>query len=101
MSATKATSAKVVASSLQVANSLRVALESPALPMVPAVIKKKGEKAEVELLAVQKKAEEKLKSNDPEPWDVSFVNEWPTKLTNWKSISALFESQCELVSRHK
>ena len=86
---------------MQVANSLKDALEHPAIPMVPAVIKKKGEKAEVEVQALMWKAEEKLKSSDPKPWGVSFVNEWPTKLSSWKSIGALLESQCELVSIHK
>ena len=83
-SQSRATSAKMLASSLPVAIALRLALESPAIPMVPAVINKTGEKAEVEVQALMWKAEEKLKSSDPEPWDVGVVNEWPTKLTSWK-----------------
>ena len=52
------------------------------------------------LLAVQKKAQEKLCSSDPEPWDESFVREWPSKLSTWKSICVLLSEQCKLVSNH-
>ena len=100
VSATKATSTKVVASSLGLANDFKDALASPAIAMLPACIRKKGEKAEVELLAVQQKAQEKLCSSDPEPWDESFVREWPSKLSTWKSICELLSKQCELVSSH-
>ena len=52
------------------------------------------------LLDVQKKAEANLCSNDPEPWDASFLKEWPAKLSTWKSICVLLSEQCKLVSNH-
>ena len=100
VTATKKTSSRVVASSLQVVNDLVNALKDPNIAKIPACIKKKGEKARDELSALQEKAKENLESSDPEPWEENIVKEWPVMLGTWKSICEILSNQCELLKKH-